>query len=241
MSNVDRITTFAELNKHTAHSFSETLKAANFEEVDQGVCSMDEFKKAFNDCVENIKEYASRPKSTFVVKLFEFFAGQRYFYAINGVDELFSRRDFDTAEYLIYFNEINSTISNAIWRYDQELFDDLSPHCVEIKPNEVLIKSEDLKYYFSSTFIGVGAGNENHFENSLIPALNQKHSAKELAGIACAIYYNDKVISKARKPSTFSAWYEVFCDCLGTTKKTYSPKDLTITQEKIKIALPFLS
>jgi hypothetical protein len=241
MSNVDRITTFAELNKHTAHSFSETLKAANFEEVDQGVCSMDEFKKAFNDCVENIREYASRPKSTFVVKLFEFFAGQRYFYAINGVDELFSRRDFDTAEYLIYFNEINSTISNAIWRYDQELFDDLSPHCVEIKPNEVQIKSEDLKYYFTSPFLGIGTGNENHFENSLIPALNKKRSAKDIAGIALVIYNNDKVISRNKKPTTFSAWYEVFCDCLGTTKKTYQPKDLTTTQEKMIKALPFLS
>ena len=102
MSNVDRITTFAELNRQTAHSFSETLKLSNFEEIDQRIGSMVEFKKAFNECVVNIKEYASRPKSTFVVKLFEFFAGQRYFYAINGVDELFSRRDFDTAEYLIF-------------------------------------------------------------------------------------------------------------------------------------------
>lgn len=241
MSNVDRITTFAELNRHTALTFSEKLKLANFEEIDQGICNMDEFKRAFNDCVENIKEYASRPKSTFVVKLFEFFAGQRYFYAINGVDELFSRRDFDTAEYLIYFNEINSTISNAIWRYDQELFDDLSPHCVEIKPSEVQIKSEDLKYYFASQFLGIGAGNENHFDNSLIPALNQKHSAKELAGIALAIYNNDRVMSKNRRPSTFSSWYEIFCICLGTTKKTYQPKDLTTTHDKMIKALPFLS
>lgn len=241
MSNVDRITSFAELNRHTALSFSGILKSADFEEIDQGICSMDEFKKAFNDCVENIREYASRPKSTFVVKLFEFFAGQRYFYAINGVDELFSRRDFDTAEYLIYFNEINSTISNAIWRYDQELFDDLSPHCVEIKGNEVLIKFEDLKYYFTSSFLGVGTGNENHFENSLIPALSKKRSAKDIAGIALVIYNNHEVISRNKKPTTFSSWYDIFCDCLGTTKKTYQPKDLTSTQEKMIKAMPFLS
>lgn len=241
MSNVDRITTFAELNRRTAHTFSEALKSANFEEIDQGICSMDVFKIAFNDCVENIKEYASSPKSTFVVKIVEFFVGQRYFYAINGVEELFSRRDFDTAEYLIYFNEINSTISNATWRYDHEVFDDLSPFCVEIKPNEMLIKTENLKYYFTSQFLGFGSGNENHFENSLIPALNKKHNAKDIAGIALVIYNNDKVISRNKKPTTFSAWYDVFCYCLGTTKKTYQPKDLTTTKEKIVKAMPFLS
>jgi transcription termination factor NusB len=241
MSNVDRITSFAELNRHTALSFSEILKSADFEEIDQGICSIDEYKKAFNECVDNIKEYANRPKSTFIVKLFEYFGGQRYFYAINGVAELFSRRDYDTAEYLIYFNEINSTISNAIWRYDQELFDDLSLHCVETKTTEVIIKSEKLKYYFTSDFKGIGTGNENHFDNSLIPVLNQKRSAKELAGIALAIYNNDKVISRNKRPTTFSSWYEIFCDCLGTTKKTYLPKDLTSTQEKMTNALPFLS
>ena len=83
--------------------------------------------------------------------------------------------------------------------------------------------SEDLRYYFTSPFLGIGTGNENHFDNSLIPALSQKHSAKELAGIALAIYNNDKVMSKNKRPSTFSSWYEIFCICLGTTKKTYQP------------------
>lgn len=241
MSNVDRITAFAELNRHTAHFFSESLKSANFEEIDQGICSMNEFKMAFNECVDNIKEYAGSPKSTFVVKLIEYFTNQRCFFSINGVDELFSRRDFDTAEYLIYFNEINSTILNAVWRYDYELFDDLLPHCVVVKADDVQIKTDALRYYFTSSFLGIGTGSINHFDDSLIPALCQKHSAKEIAGIALSIYNNEKVISKNRKPTTFSAWYEVFCDCLGTTKKTYQPKDLTVIQVKIKNALPFLS
>jgi len=240
MSNVERITTFAELNRNTAKLFSVFVKSNDFEEIDKGFCSMEEYKKAVNECVDKIKEYACRPKSTFIVKLFEFYGSQRFFYSINGVEELFSRRDFDMAEYLTYFNEINNTISTSNWKYDQELFNDLSSHCFVIKENDVSINVEDLKYYFTSAFVGVGTGNENYFDNSLIPALNKKHSAKKIAGIALAIYNNDKVISRQKKPSTFSSWYEIFCNCIGTTKKTYQPKDLTSTQEKITNALPFL-
>ena len=104
-----------------------------------------------------------------------------------------------------------------------------------------MIKAEDLKFYFTSPFIGVGTGNENIFIDHLIPALKLKRSAKELAAIALVIYNNDKVISKHRRPATFSAWYEIFCDCMGTTKKTYQPKDLLTVQDKITTGLPFLS
>ncbi|MBN1462681.1 MAG: hypothetical protein JXQ69_06270 [Paludibacteraceae bacterium] len=241
MCNVERINTFAELNRNTARIFIEILKSNNLEKIDESFCSIDEYKKAVNECVENIKEYACRPKSTFITKLFEFYRGQRCFYSIYGIDELFSRRNFDMAEYLTYFNEINNTIINSIWQYDQELYDDLSPHCIVTKENESSINVEELKYYFTSAFIGIGTGSENHFDNSLLPVLNKKHSAKQIAGIALAIYNNDKVISRQKKPSTFSSWYEIFCNCIGTTKKTYQPKDLTSTQEKITKALTFLS
>jgi len=100
-----------------------------------------------------------------------------------------------------------------------------APQQTKQKVNITEEGKEILKHYFISSFKGMGNNNVNYFDDCLIPDLKKDRTAKEYATIA-KLMFHSREFNKQKKPSSFSKWYEIFCNCLGIEKKTYRPKVL---------------
>lgn len=99
------------------------------------------------------------------------------------------------------------------------------------------IDKEELRRYFKPQFNGMGNGTINYFD-TLVDELENDKNAKEFGQIALMIYESDKMNN--RKPTTFSKWYDVFCECVACERKKYDPKDLRNPKENLKKLFNYL-
>lgn len=96
--------------------------------------------------------------------------------------------------------------------------------------HKTTINVEDFKSYFSLHFKGGGNGSINYFE-WLIRDLQVQRSDKEFACIALVIYNGNKLMP-SKKPSTFAAWYRIFCDLIKCKyHRDYKPCNLALSKE----------
>lgn len=79
------------------------------------------------------------------------------------------------------------------------------------------IDEEKLKHYFKSSFKGIGSGNVNYF-SWLIGHLSMDRTSKDFAKIALMCYDGNCMNNK---PTTWKAWYQIFCDCVGLNRSDY--------------------
>lgn len=83
------------------------------------------------------------------------------------------------------------------------------------------IKEDELKPYFQVAFYNTKNGGIDWFAH-LCEDLKQGRTAKDFARIAYMIYDGGWLL-KAKRPSTFSEWYQIFCDLVGCDRKKYKP------------------
>lgn len=101
-----------------------------------------------------------------------------------------------------------------------------------------IVDIEKLNPYFTSTFKGLG-NNLNHFSTMINELQIHNDTGKGFAQIALMIYESGKLNS--RKPTTFSSWYSVFCECVGIEKKKdYKPSNLKPFPQKITNLFSYL-
>lgn len=117
----------------------------------------------------------------------------------------------------------NSGQTGAITEIQKEIT--TAPQQTKQKVNITEEGKEILKNYFISSFKGMGNNNVNYFDEYLIPDLKKDRTGKEYATIAKLIFHS-RELNRQKKPSSFSKWYEIFCNCLGIDKKTYRPNVL---------------
>lgn len=89
---------------------------------------------------------------------------------------------------------------------------------------ESQIKEDELKPYFQVVFYNTKNGGIDWFAH-LLEDLRQERTAKDFARIAYMIYDGGYMLP-TKRPSTFSKWYQIFCDLVGCERKTYKPNDV---------------
>jgi hypothetical protein len=99
------------------------------------------------------------------------------------------------------------------------------------------INAEKLKGYFNATFKGMGNNNINYFD-WLINDLQTDRSGKEFAQIALMIYESGKLNNT--KPASFTAWYKIFCECIGCERKGYTKNKLRNPNKNLKSTFSYL-
>lgn len=85
-------------------------------------------------------------------------------------------------------------------------------------------KKEILKGCFISSFLGIGNGNVNHFDQ-LIEEISKPRSGIELAK-ALWFIYNSKEVNRHKRPKSYSQWLSLWCDYLDRKFTYYKPSKL---------------
>jgi hypothetical protein len=124
-------------------------------------------------------------------------------------------------------NNINSTIAHT----DKKIIPKIKP-TIDRTLNE-----SEFETYFKPTFKGMGDYKINNFAN-LVEDLKLNRTPRVFAQIALLIYESKQLNS--RKPTYFSEWYNIFCECVGCEHKKYDPKDLRPISKNVMSLFSYL-
>lgn len=143
--------------------------------------------------------------------------GMEYIYCVNFLTDSFDSRVFNEAQK----KEIKRMILHSADVLEENISETPTVIDMENKFKEKIealrneIKSRQLPAefadYFIAPFKGIGNGNINYYkrlEENLTDA-SRKRSVIEYAKIALLLYNSKKM--SAKKPQTFSEWYQYFC------------------------------
>ena len=172
--------------------------------------------------------------------------GMEYIYCVNFLTDSFDSRVFNEAQK----KEIKRMILHSADVLEENISETPTVIDMENKFKEKIealrneIKSRQLPAefadYFIAPFKGIGNGNINYYkrlEENLTDA-SRERSVIEYAKIALLIYNSKKM--SAKKPQTFSEWYQYFCKIVGCEyNKDYKPSKLQAT-ESLERELYFL-
>lgn len=172
--------------------------------------------------------------------------GMEYIYCVNFLTDSFDSRVFNEAQK----KEIKRMILHSADVLEENISETPTVIDMENKFKEKIealrneIKSRQLPAefadYFIAPFKGIGNGNINYYkrlEENLTDA-SRKRSVIEYAKIALLLYNSKKM--SAKKPQTFSEWYQYFCKIVGCKyNKDYKPVKLEAT-ENLKKEFYFL-
>lgn len=163
--------------------------------------------------------------------------GMEYIYCVNFLTDSFDSRVFNEAQK----KEIKRMILHSADVLEENISETPTVIDMENKFKEKIealrneIKSRQLPAefadYFIAPFKGIGNGNINYYkrlEENLTDA-SRERSVIEYAKIALLIYNSKKM--SAKKPQTFSEWYQFFCKIVGCEyNKDYKPSKLQATE-----------
>lgn len=163
--------------------------------------------------------------------------GMEYIYCVNFLTDSFDSRVFNEAQK----KEIKRMILHSADVLEENISETPTVIDMENKFKEKIetlrneIKSRQLSAefadYFIAPFKGIGNGNINYYkrlEENLTDA-SRERSVIEYAKIALLIYNSKKM--SAKKPQTFSEWYQYFCKIVGCEyNKDYKPSKLQATE-----------
>ncbi len=163
--------------------------------------------------------------------------GMEYIYCVNFLTDSFDSRVFNEAQK----KEIKRMILHSADVLEENISETPTVIDMENKFKEKIealrneIKSRQLPAefadYFIAPFKGIGNGNINYYkrlEENLTDAFRER-SVIEYAKIALLIYNSKKM--SAKKPQTFSEWYQYFCKIVGCEyNKDYKPSKLQATE-----------
>ena len=163
--------------------------------------------------------------------------GMEYIYCVNFLTDSFDSRVFNEAQK----KEIKRMILHSADVLEENISETPTVIDMENKFKEKIealrneIKSRQLPAefadYFIAPFKGIGNGNINYYkrlEENLTDA-SRERSVIEYAKIALLIYNSKKM--SAKKPQTFSEWYQYFCKIIGCEyNKDYKPSKLQATE-----------
>lgn len=163
--------------------------------------------------------------------------GMEYIYCVNFLTDSFDSRVFNEAQK----KEIKRMILHSADVLEENISETPTVIDMENKFKEKIealrneIKSRQLPAEFADCFIapfkGIGNGNINYYkrlEENLTDA-SRERSVIEYAKIALLIYNSKKM--SAKKPQTFSEWYQYFCKIVGCEyNKDYKPSKLLATE-----------
>lgn len=172
--------------------------------------------------------------------------GMEYIYCVNFLTDSFDSRVFNEAQK----KEIKRMILHSADVLEENISETPTVIDMENKFKEKIealrneIKSRQLPAefadYFIAPFKGIGNGNINYYkrlEENLTDA-SRERSVIEYAKIALLLYNSKKM--SAKKPQTFSEWYQYFCKIVGCKyNKDYKPVKLEAT-ENLKKEFYFL-
>lgn len=172
--------------------------------------------------------------------------GMEYIYCVNFLTDSFDSRVFNEAQK----KEIKRMILHSADVLEENISETPTVIDMENKFKEKIealrneIKSRQLPAefadYFIAPFKGIGNGNINYYkrlEENLTDA-SRERSVIEYAKIALLTYNSRKM--SAKKPQTFSEWYQFFCKIVGCKyNKDYKPVKLEAT-ENLKKEFYFL-
>ena len=128
----------------------------------------------------------------------------------------------------MYFDRANS-VFHPLYAINRFLF----PECEN--GNEIDTSNDDdtltddetkevLKDYFVASFLGIGNGNINRFDQ-LIKELDKPRNGIEFAR-ALFFIYNSKEVNRHKRPEYFSQWLSRWCECFGRKYTYYRPNKL---------------
>ena len=163
--------------------------------------------------------------------------GMEYIYCVNFLTDSFDSGVFNEAQK----KEIKRMILHSADVLEENISETPTVIDMENKFKEKIealrneIKSRQLPAefadYFIAPFKGIGNGNINYYkrlEENLTDA-SRERSVIEYAKIALLIYNSKKM--SAKKPQTFSEWYQYFCKIVGCEyNKDYKPSKLQATE-----------
>lgn len=172
--------------------------------------------------------------------------GMEYIYCVNFLTDSFDSRVFNEAQK----KEIKRMILHSADVLEENISETPTVIDMENKFKEKIealrdeIKSRQLPAefadYFMAPFKGIGNGNINYYKRleENLTDVSRERSVIEYARIAMLIYNSKKM--SAKKPQTFSEWYQFFCKIVGCKyNKDYKPVKLEAT-ENLKKEFYFL-
>ena len=172
--------------------------------------------------------------------------GMEYIYCVNFLTDSFDSRVFNEAQK----KEIKRMILHSADVLEENISETPTVIDMENKFKEKIetlrneIKSRQLPAefadYFIAPFKGIGNGNINYYKRleENLTDVSRERSVIEYAKIALLIYNSKKM--SAKKPQTFSEWYQYFCKIVGCKyNKDYKPVKLEAT-ENLKKEFYFL-
>ena len=163
--------------------------------------------------------------------------GMEYIYCVNFLTDSFDSRVFNETQkkeikrMILHSADVleeNISETPTIIDMDNKFKEKIEALRNEIKSRQLPAEFAD---YFIAPFKGIGNGNINYYkrlEENLTDA-SRERSVIEYAKIALLIYNSKKM--SAKKPQTFSEWYQYFCKIVGCEyNKDYKPSKLQATE-----------
>ena len=163
--------------------------------------------------------------------------GLEYIYCVNYLTDSFDSRVFNETQkkemkrLILHSAEVlkeNLSETPTIIDLDNKFKEKIDSLHDEIKARQL---PTDFADYFIAPFKGIGTGNINYYKRleENLTDVNKERSVIEYAKIALLIYNSKKM--SAKKPQTFSVWYQYFCKIVGCEyNKEYKPSKLKVTE-----------
>ena len=163
--------------------------------------------------------------------------GLEYIYCVNYLTDSFDSRVFNETQkkemkrLILHSAEVlkeNLSDTPTIIDLDNKFKEKIEALHDEIKVRQLPAGFAD---YFIAPFKGIGTGNINYYKRleENLTDVTKERSVIEYAKIALLIYNSKKM--SAKKPQTFSEWYQYFCKIVGCEyNKEYKPSKLKVTE-----------
>ena len=147
--------------------------------------------------------------------------GLEYIYCVNYLTDSFDSRVFNETQkkemkrLILHSAEVlkeNLSDTPTIIDLDNKFKEKIEALHDEIKSRQLPAGFAD---YFIAPFKGIGTGNINYYKRleENLTDVTKERSVIEYAKIALLIYNSKKM--SAKKPQTFSEWYQYFCKIVG--------------------------